>query len=1004
MEETSRENHRTRNILIGIALAAGTFLAGILFRRWRSRRYAGTSPPVERKLLQKISGLSEAEAKSRKQEDLDNTLHFKPTRSRREIWRENVVSIFNLSLVGLALVQLLFDKPLDALLSLGVLGLNIGLNVFQEYFARMRIKDILLETRPHVTVIREQTTRSIDANDIVVGDMVAFGPGDELLADGVIVHQAGLVVDESMLGDGNRRATKGEGDQVFAGTFCVSGRAVYTVEKVGRERYITSLIQGSEETKERLTPIEKIINQVLRVLLAVVAFFTIFLIYNYLNITLPISVDFFNEVAGIIFSLAPAGLFFMIIVTYAASTADIAKVGALVHRARSVETMAQVNTICLSREGVLTGMRVDLKIFPQSEKQENYTEGRIQQMLGDYVRSSVLDNQITRAIGTIYEGSPRKALDEAPYLSVAGWNAITFDDPDLSGVYVLGVPAALEPYLSKGIISEGKHTDGEPGQVRKIFSRLGGVFRRSDKDQDQNDDQPNQDKEPEPTQDQGSQSIDSEVSQEEEPSKPGLFRRLINRVSQMAQSDGDQIKEADSQGITSDPPIELIFAYYPDPSPIIDEKGRPQFPIPLIPLCQLTFVEQVRPEAVPLIRKYTEEGINVKIFAAERADQSIALLEKVGLKDLSLNLITGSDLFGLDEGDFSQASSDNAIFLQLSPEQMANVISDLRAKGQYVAMVGDSVNDVPAMVQANLAITHQTSSQAAQSVADILLLENSLSVLERVLEKGQRIVNGLLDILKLYLTQALYLALLISAIQIIGFGFPIRGIQLTVITMVSITIPALGFTLWANPGVLYGKSLRKSLSHFVIPAAVTIAIAGTFAFFYFRFTSSDRDYTHLAVTYVLSFTGLLAVLFLRPPFRILAGGAPVSKDRRIFLMVIVLAVLFFLTVALTAAIPFLQDLLMLDWLDPLTDYLIVSAIVIVWAILLLLTWRIWRLESIWVGDEVKEADGSSTGLSETDEHIVQTSQQEKSPPIKDTLDEKVLVQDSSPTDSISSQD
>jgi magnesium-transporting ATPase (P-type) len=846
------------------------------------------------------------------------------------------------------------------------LGLNIGVNIFQEYFARLRIKDILIETRPRVTVIRDRTTRSIDANEIVIGDMVAFGPGDELLADGVIVHQAGLVVDESMLSDGDRRTTKDKGDQVFAGTFCVSGRAVCQVEKVGRDRFITGLIENSGETQERLTPIEKIINSVLRGLLVVVAFFTIFLIYNYLNITLPISDDFFNEVAGIIFSLAPAGLFFMIIVTYAASTADLAKVGALVHRARSVEAMAQVNTICFSREGVLTGMRMDLTVFPQSEERENYSVSRIQQMLGDYVRSSVLDNQITRAIGTIYEGSPREALDEAPYLSVYGWNAINFDDPDLSGVYVLGVPAALEPYLSKDRVSEEQPADGEPGQMRKLFSRLGGVFRRSNKDQIENGDQIDQDKEPNASHDQGSPSVKGEEiakPQEEVPSKPNLFRRILNRVSRMSQSDDGHLQEQDSQDISSDPPIELIFAYYPEPSPIFDEKGRPQFPIPLIPLCQLTFVEQVRPEAVPMIRKFMEQGIDVKIFAAERPNQTLELLKEVGLSDLSLDLVTGSDLSTLEGEDFAQAASDNGIFLQLSPEQKGNIVSDLRARGQYVAMVGDSVNDVPAMVQANLAVTHQNSSQAAQSVADILLLENSLRVLERVLEKGQRIVNGLLDILKLYLTQVAYLALLIAGIQIIGFGFPFRGIQLTVITTVSITIPSLGLTLFANPGVLYGKSLRKSLSHFVIPAAITISLAGIFAFFFFRSTYDDTDYTHLVVTYLLVFTGLMVVLFLRPPFRILAGGAPLSKDRRIFLMVVVLAVLFLITVAITVAIPFLQDTLMLDWLDSAQDYLIIGVIIVIWATSLLVIWRIWRLEGIWDQKPVKQTENGASGDS-----------------------------------------
>ncbi len=973
MADSPPENQRNTNILFGLTLAASTFLAGILFWRWRKRHPRGVTRPVEQKLLQKISGLSQSEANLRVQEGINNTIQFKPTRSRREIWRENVLSIFNLSLVGLAFVQLFFGRPLDALISFGVMCLNIGVNIFQEYFARLRTKDVLQETRPRVTVIRDHTTRSIDADNMVIEDMVAIGPGDELFADGSIIHQEGLVIDETTLGDGSRRAYKDDGDKVYAGTFCVSGRAVYQVEKLGQDRFITGIIENTGENKQELTPIETIINNVLRVLLVVVAFYTGFLIYGYLNITLPIPEEFFNEVAGIIFSLAPAGLYFMIIVTYAASTVDLAKVGALVHRARSVEAMAQVNTICFSREGVLTGIRVDLRLPPQSEGSEGFAESRIQQMLGDYVRSSVLDNRLTHAIRDVYEGNPRKVLDEAPYLSVHGWNAITFEDPDMTGVYVLGVPAALEPYLSEEKPSGDESEDGEPGQVRKLFSRFGGIFRRSQEDQSddkEHDDQPKDSIDPQTPED----GDDDAVKPEEETSKPGFFQRMINRVSQLAQSDETQFQDEDSQGISSDPPVELIFAYYPDPKPIFDQKGRPQFPIPLIPLCRLTFVEQVRPEAVPVIRRFFNEGINVKMFSAEQPKQLIPLLEKLGLNDLSLEQITGPELAELDPGGFSQAALERGVFLQLSPDQMGAVVAELRAGGQYVAMVGDEVNDVPALVQANLAVTYKNSSQAAQSVADILLLENSLSVLERVLEKGQRIVNGLLDILKLYITQISSLALLITAIQIIGFGFPIRGIHLTVITTVAITIPSLGLTLWAKPGVLYGKSLRKSLSHYVIPAAIMIAIAGTFAFFYFRLAHNDRDYTHLAVTYVLVFTSLLVVLFLRPPFRLFVGGAPLSKDRRIFYMVVVLTVLFFITVALSAAIPFLYDLLLLEWLDPIADFLIVGLIVLIWAAALLVIWRIWRLEGIWDQPAEEVSEDMVEDLSEAIPESVQAAQ------------------------------
>ena len=953
MEDQTPGNQRNRNILIGIIVAAGTFLAGILVKRWRSRAIHGATSRKEKRILRKIKGLSDEEAEKLWIEGQDNSLHFKPSRSRKQIWRDNILSIFNLSLVGLALVQLLFAKPIDALMSLGVLAFNIGINIFQEYFARLRMKDILMKTRSRVTVIRDGKSRSLDGNDIVVGDMVAFGPGDELLADGKIIYQNDLIVDESMLSEGNRRSRKFKGDRVYAGTFCVSGRAVYQVEKIGLDRRISSLIVESQEAEERLTPIEKIINRVLRILLIVVAIFTLFFVHRYLNIDLPIPEDLFNEVAGIIFSLAPAGLFFMITVTYAASTVDIANVGALVRRARSVETLAQVNTICFSQEGVLTQIQVEMTISTnEGGAQEMLGENRVQQILGDYVRSSMLDNQLTRAIASIYEGSPRNSLDEAPYLSIYGWNAITFDDPDLTGVYVLGVPAIIEPYLNKGILKEIPAGDEQEGQVRKVFTRLGGFLRRSNGNRSDNG-EPNQNgSETKDIDNLVSSSSEGEIPSnqpEDSPTKSSIFRRIINRVNPAARKEGDLSEIEDGQEIPSDPPIELLFAYNPEPQPLFNNKGHPQFPKQLIPLCQISFIEQVHPESVNMIKKFIQQGIGVKIFSAEKASQTLGVLKNAGLSD-SLKMIEGTELAALGKDDFSRAATNHDIFLHLNPEQKGNIVADLRSKGQYVAVVGNSVNDVPALVQANLAVSYQTSSQATQSVADILLLENSPQVLVGVLEKGQRIVNGLLDILKIYITQVFYLAIMISAIQILRYGFPIRGIHLTVITTVSITIPSLGLTIWAKPGVLYEKSVQKSLMFFITPAAITMGLTGAVVFYYFRTTTGQADYAHLAVTYYLVFTGLLVLLFLRPPFHFLAGGAPLDRDRRIFLMVAILAVLFFITVALTVAIPFLADLLMLEWLHNLQDYLIISAVVILWTIAVQSTWRIWRLA--WIDQEL----------------------------------------------------
>jgi hypothetical protein len=100
---------------------------------------------------------------------------------------------------------------------------------------------------------------------------------------------------------------------------------------------------------------------------------------------------------------------------------------------------------------------------------------------------------------------------------------------------------------------------------------------------------------------------------------------------------------------------------------------------------------------------------------------------------------------------------------------------------------------------------------------------------------------------------------------------------------------------------------------------------------------------------------------------LLAGGASLNQDRRILNMVLVLTVLFIITVALSAAIPFLNDLLLMDWLNPVTDYVIIAAIVVVWAGSLLLIWRIWRIPGLEInGDTSSEKKAENHSPDKTD--------------------------------------
>jgi cation-transporting ATPase E len=224
-------------------------------------------------------------------------------------------------------------------------------------------------------------------------------------------------------------------------------------------------------------------------------------------------------------------------------------------------------------------------------------------------------------------------------------------------------------------------------------------------------------------------------------------------------------------------------------------------------------------------------------------------------------------------------------------------------------------------------------------VADIVLLQDSAKVLLDVLDKGQRIVNGLLDVLRLYLTQMLYLTIMIVALRTIAGGFPYISKQGTVIAVLTISLPAVGLSLWASPGILPSKSLRGLLLRFFIPAALTIAAAGSAVYLIFEQRSGTMAYAQLGVIYALVGMGLMLVLFLKPPGRLFAGGAPVSGDWRFVVAVLILLALFLLVAPLRLT----EEFLGLEPLQQASDYVIIGAAVLAWAVSLRVIWWIMSL-------------------------------------------------------------
>jgi cation-transporting ATPase E len=290
----------------------------------------------------------------------------------------------------------------------------------------------------------------------------------------------------------------------------------------------------------------------------------------------------------------------------------------------------------------------------------------------------------------------------------------------------------------------------------------------------------------------------------------------------------------------------------------------------------------------------------------------------------------------MERSQMGQIVQEAAVFALLTSEQKGQIVRTLRRQGERVAMVGDAAHDIPAMEEADLRITLRSSSQVTLGLADIVLLEDSFQVLPTVLERGQNIVNGLLDILKINLSQIGYILLLTIIMFLsdrrIFYYHPTQG---GIIAFFTVIVPSVGLTLWASSGTLPRQYMRSRLWHFVVPAAVTMTLASLAVSWIFGRGLIDIAYSQLAVTYLLVVIGLVLIVFVQPPTRFWVGGDVLSRDWRNTYMAIVLLLLFIVITFL----PLTQELFRLTTLQGPWAYAVIGAVAVVWTFLVRAIWR-----------------------------------------------------------------
>jgi cation-transporting ATPase E len=790
--------------------------------------------------------LTEAEAAARRAQGQGNDFKLRTSRTYAEILRDNVFTFFNGVLFSLALLLLLLGSPRDAFFT-GVVALfNIVLATVQEVRAKWKLDRIALLARPTATVLRGGHERVIDPAQVVLGDLLVAEAGDQIIVDGLLLGDDRCEMDESLLTGEADPIAKQQGDQVYSGSFVVSGRVEYEAQKVGRESLANKLTEGARKFTSELTPLQREVNLIVRVLLGVVLFFGIIIILNFL-IYQDVSLVQAVRDASVTFGLAPSSLFLMIVTAYALGAVRIANKGALVQQANSVESLSHVSVLCLDKTGTLTTNNIRLDSIQGTGE---LPEAELSGLLGAYARSAATRNRTSDALAAACAGEERALAGEVPFSSERRWSALSFADGRQPGVYVLGAPEVLQPSLA--------------GEL--------------------------------------------------DPALTDLAREWVDQGFRV-----------------------LLFTRQAEASPLPGAGGDPQVPDNLAPLCLLSFRDELRPEAGQTLRAFERAGVELKIISGDNPHTVVALARQAGFggQGEPIQEVSGLQLEGMDQAQLQQVALATAVFGRITPDQKERLVEALRQSGHYVAMIGDGVNDVLALKQANLGVAMQSGSQATRAVADIVLLGDSFAALPKAFTEGQRIWNGMEDVLRLYMTRIFSLALLITMVAMLSAGFPLTPSQSSIISLLTLALPAFGLALWARPGPVPDVSIGRRLVHFVLPAMITFAAASLAIYLYFLVSTGDEAYAQLALTYAMIGMGLILVIFVEPPSEFWAGGDTLAGDWRPTLLALGLFVAFFAGLQ----IPLLRDFYGLSALRQPLDYVVIVGIALLWTFVLRFVWR-----------------------------------------------------------------
>ena len=788
-----------------------------------------TPPAVDELYL--AQGLSFKQVAHARAADETNEFDNSSSRSIVAILRANVFTIFNAILASAVVVVLAVGSWQDAVFGF-VLLLNTLTGTIAELRAKRALDNLAVLAAPTAHVIRDGEAKDIEVSQVVLGELLELRSGDQVPADGQVLSSNGCEIDESILTGESVAVRKHENDQVLSGTTVIGGSARIRVTAVGEHSYANRLAMEARKYSVVTSELQEGTNRVLTWISWVIVPMTLLLLWSQLRVAGGISEALDSgqwkaamvlAVAGVV-GMVPQGLVLLTSVNFAAAAMTLARRKVLVQELPAVEVLARVDMLCLDKTGTLTSGAVEL----------DHIESCLGSACADGDGGSLAAGKVSAdaaAGGSAGTGSgavvPASA-DDAARAALA--YLVGGSEVNATGSAIAAGLTGLEPAQARYAIAFNSARKWSAVQTQAGAYVLGApeiVLAGST----------------------GSGSTEADNADSDGTGLGSTDNAALERVKALAGT-GKRV---------------LVLAHS---NQALDQSENPTLPKDLTAALLVVLAEQVRPDAAQTLDYFKRQGVAVRVISGDNPVTVAAIAAHLGLRNPDGSEPVGVDARTLPAIEDTQALADalekHTVFGRVTPEQKRAFVNALKSRGHTVAMTGDGVNDALALKDADLGIAMGNAAPATKAVSRLVLLNSQFDALPSVVAEGRRVIANMERVASLFLTKTTWAALLAAVVAITGFVYPFLPRQLTIVSSLTIGIPAFVLAL-APTNQRYRAGFLARVLRLSVPAGVIVVVGVLCARLTLILMGSNRNQISSVCTLVLVAGGLwLLSLTARP--------------------------------------------------------------------------------------------------------------------------------------------